>query len=212
MRSPLKRGSNQEPASSAVSAASEWPVTGPDPSVVRLTASSWMTTRCPSLLKWTSSSMWRAPRANARRTGGEEREGIAPVLETHRLERGSETIRQPLSQYLPGLAPVGAPGDARAGEVALAPRAGALLGRGHEHELRLSRMKHEKIGITADLVLQVGPLLPRRSAVAAHVHADARRDVDAVGVQRVDHRAVDVVVHARDDAKRLAGIGALQEA
>src|SRR5882672_11589975 len=205
MRSPLKRGSNQAPASSAVSAASEWPVTGPAPSVVRLTASSWMTTRWPSLLKWTSSSMWRAPIAIARskaakvfsgaydeaprcamamkpggviglsgparaprrrgssggdergvvvalgngrqaaddfapvlaavvaapdltrRGGGEEREGIAPVLEAHRLERGSETIRQPLAQYLPGLASVGAPGDARAGKVALAPRAGALL-------------------------------------------------------------------------------------
>src|SRR5512132_1869506 len=64
----------------------------------------------------------------ARRGGGEEREGIAPVLEAHRLERGPETIRQPLAQDLPRLAPVGAPGDSRAGEMTLAPRPGALLG------------------------------------------------------------------------------------
>jgi hypothetical protein len=73
-------------------------------------------------------------------------------------------------------------------------------------------MEHEQIGIAADLVLEIGPLLPRPAAIAAHVHADAGRDVDAVRIQRIDHRAVDVVVHARDDAKRLARVGALQEA
>ena len=72
-------------------------------------------------------------------------------------------------------------------------------------------MEHQEIGIAADLVLEVGPLLPRGAAIAAHVHPDARRDVDPVGVQWIDHRAVDVIVHPGDHAKRLAGVGALQE-
>src|SRR5262245_60657875 len=39
---------------------------------------------------------------------GEQREGVAPVLEGHRLERGPQPVWQRLSQNLPGLAPVGA--------------------------------------------------------------------------------------------------------
>src|SRR5512138_3685827 len=227
MRSPLKRGSSQAPASSDASAASVWLVTGPEPSVVRLTVSSWMTTRCPSLLKCTSSSRWRAPISIARskaakvfsgaydeaprcamamkpvgviglsgparprrytsgrdergvvvalgdgrqatdhfapvlaavvaapdlagRGRGEQREGIAPVLEGHRLEGGSEPVGQSLSQDLPRLAPVGAPGNARSREVALAPRPRPLFGRRHEHELGLARVQHEQIRIASDL-------------------------------------------------------------
>ena len=92
------------------------------------------------------------------------------------------------------------------------PGPGTFLGRRDEHQLRLSRMEHQEIGIAADLVLQVGPLLPRLAAVAAHVDPDARRDVHLVGVQRIDHRAVHVVVHPRDHLERVPRIRALQEA
>src|SRR6266540_1344641 len=73
-------------------------------------------------------------------------------------------------------------------------------------------MKHQKVGIAADLVLQVGPLLPRLATIGGHVQADSRRDIDLVRVQRIDDNAVDVVVHAWDHLKSASSIGALQEA
>ena len=71
---------------------------------------------------------------------------------------------------------------------------------------------HQEVGIAADLVLQIGPLLPRRAAIGGRVHADPRRDVDLVGMQRIDHGAVHVVIHARDHLEGVASVRALQEA
>src|SRR5262249_15548973 len=49
-----------------------------------------------------------APDLTGRGRSGQRREGAAQVLEAHRLERGPQPVWQPLSQNLPGLAPVGA--------------------------------------------------------------------------------------------------------
>ena len=56
IRSPANAGPNQRPASSRRSSSSVCAVTGPEPSVVRSTLSSWMTTTWPSLVNSTSSS------------------------------------------------------------------------------------------------------------------------------------------------------------
>src|SRR5919109_438566 len=73
-------------------------------------------------------------------------------------------------------------------------------------------MEHQEVGIAADLVFQVGALLPRLSTIGGHVHPDSGRDIDLVGVQWVDHDAVHVVVHPWDDLEGASSIGALQEA
>src|SRR5437879_10050621 len=85
---------------------------------------------------------------------GEEREGRAPVFQAHRLEGGPQTVGQPaVQQHLPGLAAVGAPGDARARVVLATPEPGSLLGGCHAHQLGLTRQEHQWIGLAEDLVL-----------------------------------------------------------
>src|SRR5690349_17736353 len=105
-----------------------------------------------------------------RRGRGEERERVAPILKTHCLERRPEPVGKPRAKDLPRPTAIRASGDARAGEMAFSPRARTLFGGCDEHELRPPRVEHEKIGISADLVLEVGPLFPRGAAIAAHVH------------------------------------------
>src|SRR5215831_10398214 len=93
----------------------------------------------------------------------------------------------------------------------LEPGTGPLLRRRHEHELRLSRMENQEVGIAADLVLQVGALLPHFSTIGGHVHPDSGRNIDLVGVQWIDHSAVHVIVHPWDDPEGASSIGALQQ-
>src|SRR5438093_659492 len=144
----------------------------------------------------TATSTWRWARVRGRTSTCGSARGPGPSART----------------LLPGLAAIGAPGDARAGEMVSTPGAGPFLRRRHEHELGPPGMENQEIGIAADLVSEVGPLLPRLAAVAAHVHPDTGRDVDAIGIQRIDQRAVHVVVHPRDHPEGLSGVGALQEA
>jgi hypothetical protein len=92
----------------------------------------------------------------------------------------------------------------------LKPGTGTLSGRRYEHLLRLPRMLHQKVGIPADLMLQIGPLLPGLATVCGHVHADARGDMDLVGIQWIDHNAVHVIVHPWDHLEGTTIIGALQ--
>jgi len=72
-------------------------------------------------------------------------------------------------------------------------------------------MEHQKVGIAADLVAQVSPLLPGFATIGGRIHADTRREIYLVGVQRIDHRAVYIVVHPWDDLESASSIRALQE-
>jgi hypothetical protein len=154
------------------------------------------------------SSLHHTPGGQA--PGGER---LAPVLEAHRLEgRAEGPLGEPVAHRLPGLAGVAGSGDAGAREVVPVPAPGALLGRRHEHQLRPPRMVHEEVGIAADRVVLIRPLLPGLAPVGGHVHADARGDIHRVGVPGIDHRAVHVVVHPRDHVKRPPRVRALQEA
>src|SRR5919109_3046200 len=114
-----------------------------------------------------------------------------------------------MTHRLPGPPAIGALGDARTSVMLLKPSPRTLPGRRHEHALRLSGMEHQEVGIAADFVLQVGPLIPRLSTIGGHVHADSRRDIDPVGVQWIDHNAMHVIVHPWDHLESASIIGAL---
>src|SRR5262245_20340541 len=91
----------------------------------------------------------------------EEREGCAPVLQTHGLKGRPQPVGEPVTELFPGLPAVGALGDARASVMFLIPGTWPLLRRRHEHQLRLARMQHQEVGIATDLVMQISGLLPR---------------------------------------------------
>jgi len=94
----------------------------------------------------------------------------------------------------------------------LKPGPRSLLGRRDEHELWLSRMQHQEVRIATDLVLQVGPLLPRCATIGGRIHTDPRRDVHLIGIQWIDHGAVHIVIHPWDHLEGASSIYALQEA
>jgi hypothetical protein len=73
-------------------------------------------------------------------------------------------------------------------------------------------MQHQEVRIAADLVLQVGPLLPRCATIGGGVHPDPRRDVHLIGMQWIDHGAVHVVIHPWNHLEGASGVRALQEA
>src|SRR5262245_61470861 len=93
-----------------------------------------------------------------------EREGCPPVLQTHGFEGRPETVGEPVTYLCPGSPTVAALRDAGASEMLLIPGTGSLLGRRYEQEFRLARMQHQQVRIAANLVVQVGPLLPRLAA------------------------------------------------
>ena len=55
-------------------------------------------------------------------------------------------------------------------------------------------------------------MLPRFATIGGRIHADARRDIYLVRVQRIDHGTVHIVVHPWDDLEGTPSIRALQEA